>query len=84
MKLPRISNPDEWVELIWTDHSDTKPCYDKVGLLFRGYTSEFTMPDGQYFYNIVSTPIHGNIGKKRYESDKKFLASLDLDLDKAK
>ena len=41
MKVPRISNPETFVDVIYTDCGDVRPIYDKNGKVYEGFTSKF-------------------------------------------
>lgn len=77
MKIPRISNPEEYVDVKFLDRgnigSDTT--YE--------FTSVFTFNGGTHT-NITLTKIHyDDLSKQRYISDCEFLKKFDLNLDKA-
>ena len=85
MIIPKISNPKEFVEVIFTDFGDVHAAYDKNGNPYEAYTSKFEW-DGKSVKNYVDRDLahyQKNPMEYRYQQDLEFLRKHDLDLEKA-
>ncbi len=74
IKVPRLSKPDELVEVVYIDLGDE---YRK-----HGYTSRFEF-EGVVVENFVQKTETNNVAKYRYSQDCAFLEKHDLCLAQA-
>ncbi len=82
MKIPRISNPDEWVEIGHEDKADILVKW-RGGTLKRTWTTNFIIEGMTNENFIFEEDIVGRVDTARFEADKEFLRKFDLDLTKA-
>lgn len=73
LKIPRISNPNELVDVIYTDKGNIEN--------HKNYVSVFEFEGKKKLQNSFCCK-RGDIAMKRYKSDCEFLRKHDLDLEK--
>lgn len=82
MKVPRISKPEEFVEIVHEDKGDIHPVLDINGNRYEAYTSVFKIA-GKNYYSFVDKALSKESPDYRFALDCQFLRGFDLDLTKA-